>query len=77
MESFTIFAETPCETLQKLRSKGITQNSDYIKSLEAACDQKMQPKKALTSNKNILKIVGISTAIIGLITTLILINKKK
>ena len=77
MEGFTIFAETPCETLQKLRSKGITQNSDYIKSLEAACDQKMQPAKALTSKSNIIKIVGISTAIIGLITALILINKKK
>jgi len=77
MESFTIFAETPCKTLQKLRAKGITQNSDYIKKLEAACDQKMQPKKALTSSKNIIKIVGISTAIIGLITTLILINKKR
>ena len=77
MERFTLFAETPCETLQKLRSKGITQNSDYIKSLEAACDQKMQPVKALSSKNNILKIVGISTAIIGLITALILINKKK
>jgi len=77
MERFTIFAETPCETLQKLREKGITGNSGYINNLEAACDQKMQPATALSSSKNSMKIIGISTAIIGLITTLIIINKKK
>lgn len=76
MDGFTIFAETPCETLQKLRSKGITQNSNYMKSLEAACDQKIQPKKALTSN-NTLIIAGVSTVIIGLIAGLIYIKKKK
>ena len=77
MESFRLFAETPCETLQKLRSKGITQNSNYIKSLEAACDQKMQPEKALVSKNNILIIAGVSTAIVGLIAFLIYVNKKK
>ena len=77
MDGFTIFAETPCETLQKLRSKGITQNSNYMKSLEAACDQKMQPQKALTSKNNILIITGVSTVIIGLIAGLIYIKKKK
>lgn len=77
MDGFTLFAETPCETLQKLRSKGITQNSNYMKSLEAACDQKMQPKKALTSNNNTLIIAGVSTVIIGLIAGLIYIKKKK
>ena len=77
MDGFTIFAETPCETLQKLRSKGITQNSDYTKSLEAACDQKMQPAKALGSKNNILIIAGVSTAIVGLIAFLIYVNKKK
>lgn len=77
MDGFTIFAETPCETLQKLRSKGITQNSNYMKSLEAACDQKMQPKKTLTSKNNILIITGVSTVIIGLIASLIYIKKKK
>ncbi len=77
MESFRLFAETPCETLQKLRSKGITQNSNYIKSLETACDQKMQPAKALGSKNNILIIAGVSTAIVGLIAFLIYVNKKK
>lgn len=77
MESFRLFAETPCETLQKLRSKGITQNSNYIKSLETACDQKMQPAKALESKNNILIIASVSTAIIGLIAFLIYLNKKK
>ena len=77
MESFTSFAETPCKTLEKLRAKGITQDSNYIQSLEASCNQKMQPKEALTNKKNLIKIVGISVAIIGLITTLIIINKKK
>ena len=77
MESFTIFAEKPCETLQKLKAKGITQNSNYMQSLEASCNQKLQPKKNLSSKNNIIKIVGISAAIIGLITTLIIINKKK
>lgn len=76
MSSFTIFAEIPCATLQTLRAKGITQNSDYMQSLEAACSQKTKPK-VLTSEKNVMKIVSISTAIVGLITTLILINKKK
>lgn len=77
MESFTSFAETPCKTLEKLKAKGITQDSNYMQSLEALCNQKMQPPKALTSKKNLIKIVGISVAIIGLITTLIIINKKK
>ena len=77
MESFTIFAEKPCETLEKLKAKGITQNSNYIQSLEASCNQKLKPKNIFSSKKNIIKIVGISAAIIGLITTLILINKKK
>ena len=77
MENFTLFSETPCETLQKLKSKGVPQNSSYIKSLEAACDQKMQPAKALTSKNNILIIAGVSTAIAGLIAFLIYINKKK
>lgn len=77
MDSFQIFAETPCVTLEKLRAKGVTQKSNYMQNLEAACNQKMQPKKALTSKKNIIKIVSISAAIIGLITALILINKKK
>ena len=77
MESFTSFAETPCMTLEKLRAKGITQDSNYMQSLEASCNQKMQPEKVPNSKKNIIKIVGISAAIIGLITTLILINKKK
>jgi len=77
MNEFTLFSETPCETLQKLRLKGISQNSNYIKSLEAACDQKLQPQKALTSNNNILIIAGVSTAIIGLIAGLIYIKKKK
>ncbi len=77
MDSFKLFAETPCETLQKLRSKGITQNSNYIKRLETACDQKMQPAKALTSKNNILIIAGVSTVIIGLIAFLIYLNKKK
>ncbi len=76
MDGFTIFAETPCDTLEKLRSKGVTQNSNYIKSLEAACDQRMQPEKALTSKNNIFLIAGVSTAIIGLIAALIYINKK-
>ena len=77
MESFMIFAEKPCKTLQKLRAKGITQNSNYMQNLEVACKQKAQPKQALKKNKNIIKIAGISALIIGLITTLILINKKK
>ena len=47
MEGFTLFSETPCETLQKLRAKGVTQSSAYIQSLEAACNQKMQPVKAV------------------------------
>jgi len=72
-----IFAEKPCKTLQKLRAKGITQNSNYMQNLETACKQKTQPKQALKKNKNIIKIAGISALIIGLITTLILINKKK
>ena len=77
MEGFTLFSETPCETLQKLRAKGITQSSAYMQSLEAACDQKMQPKKDLTSKNNILIITGVSTVIIGLIAGLIYIKKKK
>ena len=77
MESFTIFAEKPCETLQKLRAKGVTQNSAYIQSLEAACNQKMQPAKAVASKNNILIIAGVSTLIIGLIAGFIYIKKKK
>jgi len=77
MNDFTLFSETPCETLQKLRLKGVSQNSNYIKSLEVACNQKLQPQKALTSNNNILIIAGVSTAIIGLIAGLIYIKKKK
>ena len=77
MESFTSFAETPCKTLQKLRAKGITQDSNYMQSLEALCNQKMQPEKVPNSKKNIIKIVSISAVIIGLITTFIIINKKK
>jgi ribosomal protein L7Ae-like RNA K-turn-binding protein len=77
MEDFTLFSETPCKTLQKLKLKGITQNSNYIKNLEAACDQKKQPVKVVVSKKNIIKIVGISATIIGLIATLIIIKKKK
>ena len=77
MENFTLFAETPCKTLQKLRAKGVTQNSSYIQSLEDACNQKLQPQKALKSQNNNLIIAGISTVIIGLIAGLIYINKKK
>jgi LPXTG-motif cell wall-anchored protein len=77
MEDFTLFSETPCKTLQKLKLKGITQNSNYIKNLEAACDQKKQPVKSLTSKNNILIIAGVSTAILGLIAFLIYVNKKK
>jgi len=77
MESFRLFAETPCKTLEKLKLKGVTQNSNYIRSLETACDQKMQPAKALGSKNNILIIAGVSTAIVGLIAFLIYVNKKK
>ena len=77
MDGFKLFAETPCKTLEKLKLKGVTQNSNYIKSLEAACDQKIQPKKDLTSKNNVLLITGVSTVIIGLIAGLIYIKKKK
>ncbi len=77
MEGFTLFSETPCETLQKLRAKGITQSSAYMQSLEAACDQKMQPGKVVANKNNILIIAGVSTLIIGLISVFIYINKKK
>lgn len=76
MSSFTVFAKTPCETLQKLRSKGITQNSAYIQDLEAACSQKMQSKKTLSSQTNRVKIVGISALILILTTVLYLKTKK-
>ena len=77
MEGFTLFSETPCETLQKLRAKGITQSSTYIQSLETACNQKMQPVKVVANKNNILIITGVSTLIIGLIAGLIYIKKKK
>ncbi len=77
MDDFTLFAETPCDTLEKLRLKGVPKNSNYTRSLEAACKQKMQVKESLISKNNFVKIAGISAVTIGLITFLIILNKKK
>ena len=76
MNDFTLFAETPCATLEKLRLKGVSQDSDYMQRLDAACRQKMQPDKILTGNNNLIKIAGIGALVIGLGTAFFLIFKK-
>lgn len=76
MNDFTLFAETPCATLEKLRLKGVSKDSDYMQSLDAACKQKMQPDKVLTGNNNLIKIAGIGALVIGLGTAFFLIFKK-
>lgn len=76
MNDFTLFAETPCATLEKLRLKGVSQDSDYMQSLDTACKQKMQPDKVLTGNNNLIKIAGIGALVIGLGTAFFLIFKK-
>lgn len=76
MNDFTLFAETPCATLEKLRLKGVSQDSDYMQGLDVACKQKMQPDKVLTGNNNLIKIAGIGALVIGLGTAFFLIFKK-
>ena len=76
MERFTLFAETPCETLEKLRIRGVPEDSKYMQNLEAACKQKTQPALTLKNKNNWIKLAGIGALIIGLGTALILINKK-
>lgn len=76
MNDFTLFAEIPCATLEKLRLKGVSQDSDYMQGLDVACKQKMQPDKVLTGNNNLIKIAGIGALVIGLGTAFFLIFKK-
>jgi hypothetical protein len=76
MNDFSIFAETPCITLDKLKLKGVPQNSGYMQNLEAACSQKMQPDKAFTTKNNLLRTAGIGALIISLGAVVFLIIKK-
>lgn len=76
MNDFTLFAETPCKTLDKLRLKGVSQDSEYMLRLDAACKQKTHPVKGLTDTNNLLKTAGIGALIIGLGMAVFLIFKK-
>ena len=77
MSDFVLLSEKPCETLERLKSKGINKKSNYIQGLEDACLQKTAPQKSLLSSKKTKIIAGISALVITVITTLIFINKKK
>lgn len=75
MNDFTLFSQTPCTTLDKIRSKGISENSNYIQNLEIACKNKNQPSPK-TANNKLIKIAGIAALVLGLGTAIFLIKKK-
>lgn len=71
-EEFQLFSERPCETMRKLRAKGVPNDSAYMKRLQVSCDQKNAPAKraaaaaATTNKKKIVLIAGSAAALLVL-----------
>ncbi|AUS04390.1 hypothetical protein [Pseudotamlana carrageenivorans] len=80
MLNFTPFAETACETLEKLRSKGVVDGSEYMNSLQASCDQKTAAAQQAQTNEKSAKnttlmLVG-GSVFVALLTGIIIYKRK-